>query len=163
MTRHIAILTLALTAALSADEAFAAITVNTNVTSRDVEDVILIAVVLINAPADKQYEMVADLYDADPVLAADILDVAEELMKADRKFLANVDMQTQIVGENGLVSPAADTDELGIAIAIIAVADPHGDRTNQRGAEVTQDEYLALKEPAKYHKGTHSVEGNDFP
>ena len=114
MTRHIAILTLALTAALSADEAFAAITVNTNVTSRDVEDVILIAVVLINATADEQKLMVDDLYDADPRLADAVLDVADELgaySQWDRMMIIIAACLPHPKDELG-----ADTDELGMIV-----------------------------------------------
>jgi len=69
---------------------------------------LILAVALINAPVDEQYEMVADLCDVDPHLAVEVLDVADEL--------------------------GADTDELALMI-MIAVADLNGDRTNERGAE----------------------------
>ncbi|MEO1996903.1 MAG: hypothetical protein ABGZ17_16680 [Planctomycetaceae bacterium] len=167
MTRSIAILTMALTAALSADEAFAAITVNpfgwnldtdgdtTNVT-RDVDDVILIAVVLINAPADEQELMIADLYDADPRLAVEVLDVADELgaySQWDRLMVIIAACPPHPKDELGAYSQwdrlliiaaclphpkdelGADTDELGVGIDIIDVAD------------------LDPREPAKYHKG----------
>jgi len=123
----------------------------------------LIAVVLINGNADEQNEMVADLYDADPVLAADVLELADELLKADHNSLANIDLQAQIVGENGIVFSAADADKRGGVTSIVAVAIVHDDRTNERGADVTQDTYYSPKEPVKYHKGTRSVEGTDFP
>ena len=40
---------------------------------------LILAVALINAPAEEQELMVYDLYAADPVLAVEVLDVADEL------------------------------------------------------------------------------------
>jgi len=59
---------------------------------------LILALTLINAPVEEQYEMLADLYDADPRLAYEVLDVADEL--------------------------GADTNELAISVAIVAISDP---------------------------------------
>ena len=59
---------------------------------------LILALALINAPVEEQYEMLADLYDADPRLAYEVLDVADEL--------------------------GADTNELAISVAIVAISDP---------------------------------------
>jgi len=50
---------------------------------------LILALALINAPVEEQYEMLADLYDADPRLAYEVLDVADEL-GADTEELAIV-------------------------------------------------------------------------
>jgi hypothetical protein len=41
-----------------------------------------LALALLNAPADEQELMVYDLYDADPVLAIAVLDVADEIVSS---------------------------------------------------------------------------------
>ena len=93
---------------------------------------LLLALALIHAPADEQYEMVYDLYDADPRLADEVLDVADEL--------------------------GADTDELAIVIAIIA--DSTGDESRPWSSHTydsTKNPVIGLMydpvEPVKYHKG----------
>jgi len=47
---------------------------------------LLVAVALINAPTDQQEMMVYDLYKTDPVLAADVLDVASEVGKSRQQL-----------------------------------------------------------------------------
>jgi len=39
----------------------------------------VLALTLINAPVEEQYEMLADMYDADPRLAYEVLDVADDI------------------------------------------------------------------------------------
>ncbi|MEO1996902.1 MAG: hypothetical protein ABGZ17_16675 [Planctomycetaceae bacterium] len=100
-----------------------------------------LALTLINASPQDQDLMLADLYDADPRLAYEVLYVADEL--------------------------GADTDELAISVAIIAdsnggeefaffklVATPVDDST--KNPDVSNWTYPvddSTKEPVKYHKG----------
>ena len=42
---------------------------------------------LINAPADEQYEMVVDLYDANPRLADEVMDVMQSFVEVNSKDL----------------------------------------------------------------------------
>ena len=93
---------------------------------------LILALTLINASPEEQDLMLADLYDADPRLAYEVLDVADEL--------------------------GADTDELAIVIAIIA--DSTGDESRPWSSHTydsTKNPVIGLMydpvEPVKYHKG----------
>jgi hypothetical protein len=129
-------LALTLLASLHTDGAFAAdVTQDTYV---DEYGTISLAIALINAPADEQYEMVVDLYDANPRLADEVMDVADEL--------------------------GADTNELGIVIAIIA----DSKNPDTSGWNYPQDEYHIdgwhIENFSTYERGepqTYDRSGND--
>jgi len=107
---------------------------------------LILALTLINASPEEQDLMLADMYDADPRLAYEVLDVADGL--------------------------GADTDELAIVIAIIADSKNPDDWKcrnyystkelviegtfpdgNHRAVEPPGVGSLIEYEPVKYHKG----------
>ena len=80
----------------------------------------VLALTLINASSKEQDLMLADMYDADPRLAYEVLDVADGL--------------------------GADTDELAIVIAIIA--DSTGDESRPWSSH-TYDSTKAISDPGR--------------
>jgi len=112
----------------------------------------ILALTLIHAPADEQYEMVYDLYDADPRLADEVLDVADELFKVEvnskdwvseepfpSKYVELVDGDAIGIPEDGIGWVSGDFMEHEYNINGWHI---ENFSTNERGADVTQDTYL---------------------
>ena len=96
---------------------------------------ILLALALLDAPATEQYAMVANLHDADPRLAVEVLDMAAEL--------------------------GADTDELAIVVAIIADSTGDDDDALYKDPgkmfdpqDDSSDRFITRKKPGRTSIGT---------
>ena len=76
-----------------------------------------LALALINAPAADQELMLADLIDADPVLAVDVLDSVDELLQSDGKCLPwhrGFVVNAEIVHDAGGKSIVLDDTTVGV-------------------------------------------------
>ena len=111
-----------------------------------------LAIALINAPADEQELMLYDLYIADPRLAIEVLDVAEELFKVEvnskdwmskepypSEYPEPVDGDAIGIPEDGIGWASSDFMEHEYNINGWHI---ENFSTNERGADVTQDTYL---------------------